>query len=165
MKRVAAIAVCGLTLAACSSMPSFDIFPRPAPPTTTLQFESMPPGAEARVSTGSACRTPCALPVAGEQVSVTFTLPGYQPQTVPVRMVTSSEPPNPNTCTAPPPRMLPNPVYAELLPVPPPPAVKKKKLPPRPKKAAPAAAKTAPAAPNPAPAPAPAAAWPPPPAR
>ena len=168
MKRVAAIAVCGLGLSACSSMPgwlSFDL-PKPAPMTTSLQFESVPAGAEARVSTGGACRTPCSMPVAGDAATVTFTLPGYQPQTVPVRMVESNELRDPNNPSPPEARMEPNPVYAELLPAGPPPVAKKKAA-PRPKKAVTAAAPkaAAPAPAGPAPAPAPAAAWPPPPAR
>lgn len=169
MKHVAAIVVCGLGLSACSSMPSWMSFelPKPAPLTTNLQFESVPAGAEARISTGGACRTPCAMAVAGDTATVTFTLPGYQPQTVPVRMVDSNEPRDPNSPAPPEPRMEPNPVYAELLPAAPPPVAKKKKTTPRPKKAVTAAAPraAAPAPAGPAPAPAPAAAWPPPPAR
>lgn len=160
MKRVAAIAVCGLTLSACSSMPGWLELPKPAPPTTTMQFESRPPGAEARTSTGGACRTPCSIPVAGEQFTVTFSLPGYQPQTIPVRMTTGDEPVNPDSEPSSTPRMVPNPVYAELLPIAP---AKKKAAPPRPKKVS--APKAAPPPAGPAPAPAPAAAWPPPPAR
>ena len=56
-----------------------------------MQFESEPAGAEARTSLGQTCRTPCSLAVAANEFTVSFTLPGYQPQTVPVRIVTSTE--------------------------------------------------------------------------
>jgi hypothetical protein len=164
MNRVVAIAVCGFALSACSSMPSWMSFelPKAAPPTTTVQFESVPPGAEAKVSVGGqACRTPCALPIASEEFTVSFTLQGYQPQNVPVRITPATEPIDPNTGRAPPPRLVPNPVYVELQPAPPPPPVRKRRPPPRPAKPAPAASSPPPAAM--APAPAPAAAWPPPP--
>lgn len=163
MKRFVAIAVCGVSLSACSSMPSLDFLPRSSPATTTIQFESLPPGAEAKASTGPAtCRTPCAMPVAGDEFTVTFTLPGYQPQTVPVRIAPSSDPIDPDTNTVPPPRLAPNPVVVELVAAPPPAARKKPGKPPQKARPAPAP-RPAPAATAPAPAPAPAAAWPPPP--
>jgi hypothetical protein len=165
MNRVVAIAVCGLALSACSGMPSWMSFelPKATPAATTIQFESVPAGAEAKVSVGGqACRTPCALPIAAEEFTVSFTLAGYQPQNVPVRITPPTEPIDPNTGQAPPPRMVPNPVYVELQPTPPPPPARKRRPPaPRPAKPAPAASSPPPAAM--APAPAPAAAWPPPP--
>src|SRR5438105_13565346 len=119
MKRVVAIAACGMSLAACSSMPSWMQFETPsfmksAPAATTMQFESEPAGAEARTSTGQTCRTPCALAIAASEFTVSFTLAGFQPQTVPVRVVQANEPPDPNTGQAPAPRLVPNPVYVEL---------------------------------------------------
>ncbi len=167
MNRVAAIVVCGLTLSACSSMPDWMSLPKGTPPSTTIQFESAPPGAEAKVSVGgAACRTPCAMPIASDDFTVTFSLPGYQPQTVPVRITPSNEPIDPDSQMVPAPRLAPNPVYVELVPAPPPVASKKKKGPQaaaKPKKTTATAPRPAPAAP--APAPAPAAAWPPPPPR
>jgi hypothetical protein len=171
MKRVLVIAACGLSLAACSSMPSwmqFDL-PKSAPAATTMQFESEPAGAEARTSFGQSCRTPCSLAVTQSEFTVSFGLPGYQPQTVPVRVVTSSDAPDPtSTGEVAGPRLVPNPVFVELHAVAPPPvahkkkpvAVAKKKPKPAPRAAAPTAM-----APEPAPAPAPASPWPPPPAR
>jgi len=169
MKRVVAIAVCGLSLAACSSMPSwmqFDV-PKLSSAATTMQFESEPAGAEAKTSTGQTCRTPCSLAMTASEFTVSFTLPGYQPQTVPVRVTASNEPRDPNApdLDSAAPRMVPNPVFVELQPAaaPPPahkkpPAVAKKK--PKP------AAKPAPTAMAPeSPAPAPASPWPPAPAR
>jgi hypothetical protein len=116
MKRIAAIAACGLSLAACSSMPSWMQFelPKAAPAATTMQFESEPAGAEAKTSLGQSCRTPCSLAVSANEFTVSFALPGYQPQTVPVRIVSSTET-TPEGETAPP-RLVPNPVFVELQP-------------------------------------------------
>ena len=79
-----------------------------------MQFESEPAGAEARTSLGQTCRTPCSLAVAANEFTVSFTLPGYQPQTVPVRIVASTEA-APRAKPAPP-RLVPNPVFVELTP-------------------------------------------------
>jgi hypothetical protein len=122
--RVTAVAVCGLLLPNCSSITS-DIF---APPTAgTLTIDSNPRGAEARPSTGGACRTPCELVVPfAETFTVTYTLDGYLPETVSVRTI-------PIVKSAlidhTPPEFKPNPVSAELKPAPPPeppPPVKKR---------------------------------------
>src|SRR5260221_3042490 len=91
MKRVVAIAACGMSLAACSSMPSWMQFETPsfmksAPAATTMQFESEPAGAEARTSLGQSCRTPCSVAVTANEFNVRLTPPGHQPQTVPVRV-------------------------------------------------------------------------------
>jgi len=164
MKRVVAIAICGLALGACSSMPSWmqmDL-PRGAPGPTTLQFESEPAGAEAKTSQGQTCRTPCSMSVAASEFTVTFTHPGYQPQTVPVKVAQANEPADPEF-GAPAPRMVPNPVYVELQPAAPPSARRRAPPPkPQPRQATRPAPTTAPA---PAPAPAPASPWPPPPSR
>ena len=60
-------------------------FMKSAPSATTMQFESEPAGAEAKTSLGQSCRTPCTLAVTANDFSVSFALPGYQSQTVPVR--------------------------------------------------------------------------------
>jgi hypothetical protein len=132
MSRVIAIAACGILLAACSmSMPSLDFF-RATPATEVLRIESEPPGADARTAEGQSCRTPCELtvPSAGE-VAISFALQGYNPQTINVR----AEAPATTSFAegAPPARMQPNPVYAELAPA----------GPPRQKKKAPAKKKVA----------------------
>lgn len=115
MRRVIAVSACGLILAACSmSMPSMDFF-RSGPATEVLRVESEPPGADARTAEGQSCRTPCELtvPAAGE-VAISFALAGYNPQVVSVRAET---PPTASFAEgAPPTRMQPNPVYAELTP-------------------------------------------------
>jgi hypothetical protein len=157
MKRVVAIAACGMSLAACSSMPNWmqidtPSFMRSAPPATTMQFESEPAGAEARTSLGQVCRTPCSAAVTASEFTVTFTLPGYAPQTVPIKVVTAESGMEP--------RLVPNPVFAELVPAAPPAPAKpapKRKPRPAPK---PAPTAMAPEAPPP-PAPAPASPWPP----
>src|SRR5438552_340493 len=137
MKRVVAIAACGLSLSACSSMPNWMQFDtKSAPAATTMQFESEPAGAEARTSLGQSCRTPCSVAVTANEFSVSFTLPGYQSQTVPVRVAA----PDGAEGEA---RLVPNPVFVELTPAGPAPAAKK----PPPKKK-PAVAR---AAPRPAP--------------
>src|SRR5882724_11602258 len=96
MKRVVAIAACGMSLAACSSLPNWMQFDTPsfmksAPAATTMQFESEPAGAEARTSLGQACRTPCSVAVTSNEFTVSFSLPGYLPQSVPVKVVASAD--------------------------------------------------------------------------
>ena len=79
----------GLGLAGCSStslpsMPSFSGF-KTEPQAVTVQFESLPVGAEAKVPSGQTCKTPCAMSVpAADGFSVTFSSPKYQSETVPV---------------------------------------------------------------------------------
>lgn len=83
MRRVLLLTAAGLSLAGCSSF-SMDAF-KSAPEPVTVQFESTPPGAEAKTSVGPACTTPCSLPIVTEgDFSVTFALPKFQPVTVPV---------------------------------------------------------------------------------
>jgi hypothetical protein len=157
MKQFLALAACGLTLTACASMPSWMQFELPgsAPAATTMQFESEPAGAEARVSGGETCRTPCSLAVTSSEFTVTFTLPGFQPQTVPVKVVPDSAEQGAAA------RLVPNPVFVELQPAAAAPAARRP--PPRAKpKPAPRPAPTAMAPPPAAPAPAPASPWPPP---
>jgi hypothetical protein len=129
MSRVIAIMACGFVVAACSmSMPSMDMF-RSGPATEVLRIESEPPGADARTAEGQSCRTPCELtvPATGE-VAISFALQGYTPQTINVR----AEAPAAASYAegAPPTRMQPNPVYAELTPAVPP-RQKKKGAPPK----------------------------------
>lgn len=109
MSRVIAVVACGFTVAACSAIPSLD-FLKPSPPTAALRFESEPPGAEVKAS-GQTCRTPCELTVqVTAELPATFALKGYQPQTISVRSETSG------VLSAP--RFVPNPVHADLRPVP-----------------------------------------------
>jgi hypothetical protein len=124
--RVAAIAGACIGIAGCSSSswwPSFDIgFPSAPPPAASVQIESEPPGAEATTSVGPSCRTPCSLNVATTaDFTVTFALPGYVPQTVPVVPRPSTDPREAGGL-----RFDPNPVYAQLEPAQPPAKGKKK---------------------------------------
>ena len=165
MRRVLAILACGFTVAGCAS--GSDAL-KSATPTTTLQFESEPAGAEVKTSTGQTCKTPCALAVPAADLMASYALKGYKPQTVPVKLVPPQDtrPDTEGSSTATLPSFQPSPVYAELEKAGP---ERKPAAPRRPKPAA--AANTAPAdAPAPAPAarsapaaPAPTAAspWPP----
>lgn len=128
-----------LALAACSSTADWL---KPAPVMDSVRFESEPPNAEAKVSNGQTCRTPCALALPTEApLTVTFTLTGYQPESETLEVVVDGGFP----------RLRPNPVTVELTPAPPPPATKRpaKKTAPKRPAATPARA----AAPAPAPAP------------
>jgi hypothetical protein len=172
MRRIVVIAACGLSLGACSSMPSwmqFDL-PKGAPAATTMQFESEPAGAEARTSLGQSCRTPCSLAVDSTEFTVSFAMPGYQPQTVPVRVVAPTDSRDAGSeGESAPPRLVPNPVFVELTQAgaprrPAPVAAAKPKPKPRPV----AVVRPAPTAMAPSPPPpeaAPASPWPPAPSR
>lgn len=148
MRRVIAIAVTGLSLAGCST---YSLDSSKATP-VQVQLESVPSGAEATTSLGPSCKTPCTanVPAPDAGFTVTFTLPKFQPVTVPVQVIrTPGDFTNPASVTT-----EPNPVFAELKPAGPPPKASK---PMRPKKPKPPKAATAPASgaspfPNPAPA-------------
>jgi hypothetical protein len=151
MRHVIVIAVAGLGLAGCSSF-SMDAF-KSAPPTVQLQLESIPPGAEAKTSVGPGCKTPCsiAVPAPDSGFTVTFTMPRFQPVTVPVQVLRIA-----GDYTVPASLSVdPNPVVAELPPAgPPPKAVRKPPM--RPKKPKPPkGAAAAPDAASPFPAPPP----------
>jgi hypothetical protein len=143
--RVGVIAGAAL-LAGCSTswMPSWNLGSIGSTFTgganVSLTIESDPPGAEARTSVGPACRTPCMIPVpADREFTVTYTLNGYLPRTVPV----VPRQPDPTRMeveaggAAPAADLAPNPVYAQLDPAPPPAPVKRRPI--RKKKVAPAA--------------------------
>ena len=176
MRHVIALAACGFSLVGCTSswLPSTD-FLKPAPMTETLRFESEPSNAEARISPTQACRTPCELQVTPTgDMTVTFTLQGYDSQAQSVKLLSPDDPSSGTTDF----RLYPNPVFAELEPAtaparparPPakksaPPAKRAATPAPAPRAASPAprAATPAPPANSPFPA-APAAQFPPPPA-
>jgi hypothetical protein len=124
MSRVIAIVAAAGTLAGCASWaPDLAFLPKSEPVPVTVQFQSEPAGAEATVSAGASCQTPCALAVAPDQeFSVTFALAGYQPQTVPVQVRT---PEGLSGAEAEAEKaLMPNPVYVELEPAPKAPARK-----------------------------------------
>jgi hypothetical protein len=105
MSKIVAIVACGLSVAACSA--SIPDFLKSSPPKTALRFESVPTGAEVKVS-GQSCRTPCELTLDVAELSATFAHKGYQPETISVRSEKS---------VFAPPRFVPNPVHADLQPV------------------------------------------------
>ncbi len=118
MGRVLAILASGCILTGCSSsLPSLNLdFLKSSPATESMRIESDPPGAEAKVASGTSCRTPCELTVQpGSDTSITLTLAGYQPHTVSLRS-DGGESGN---------KLTPNPVYAELQKAAPVPAKKK----------------------------------------
>jgi hypothetical protein len=123
MRCVIALAITGLSLAACSSAP-------PRQPTMQIDLESTPPGADARTSMGSGCKTPCSVsvPVPETDFSVSFTLNDFKPVTVTVRV--SGNPAGFLAIGTT--RIEPNPVVAQLEPVAPPPKPARKPV--RPKK-------------------------------
>lgn len=124
---VAGVALLGIGLAGCGVsnwIPSWDLkFPSAPPPASTVQVESEPAGADAKSSVGPSCRTPCALTVAtATPFTVTFTMTGYESQTVPVAPRPAGDPRDASEAV----KFDPDPVYAQLEPIPP---VKGKKRP------------------------------------
>jgi len=111
MRSVMLIAAAGLSLAGCSSF-STDAF-KSTPKTTPLQVDSIPPGADATSSIGPSCKTPCtlAVPEDATNFNVTFTLPNYQPATVPVQVTRQ---PGDYITSSPSVTFDPNPVVGEL---------------------------------------------------
>jgi hypothetical protein len=107
MSKVIAVVACGLSVAACSA--SIPDFFKSSPPKAALRFESVPAGAEVKVS-GQSCRTPCDLTLDVAELSATFAHKGYQPQTISVRSEKSG-------AFFAPPQFAPNPVHADLQPV------------------------------------------------
>src|SRR5690242_6623962 len=88
----------------------------------SLTIESDPPGADARTSLGASCRTPCMIPVPADQsFTVTYSLNGYLPQSIPVGPRGAGEVAydvaggtTENYGNAPLAELAPNPVYAQL---------------------------------------------------
>jgi hypothetical protein len=151
MRRVIVIAAASLGLAGCTSF-SLDSF-KPAPPTVTVQLDSVPPGAEARTSLGPTCKTPCSVPVTADgSFSVSFTLNKFLPITIPVQVTRV-----PGDFTTPASTSVdPNPVVAELQPAKPQKPIAVRKMMKKRKPAPAAGASPAAGSPFPAPADAPA---------
>jgi hypothetical protein len=123
--RLIGTVACGLALSSCASwMPSFDMFAS-KPTTAMLSIESDPPGAEARTSLGTTCRTPCTqqVPLTAD-ITVNYALNGYTPQALTVHPA----PPDAGATAL----LDPNPVFAQLQPSAPPPKPPPKKRRPKP---------------------------------
>ena len=92
-----------------------------------IALESTPSGADAITSLGPGCKTPCtvAVPSPTDDFSVSFSLNGFQPMTVPVRITRSvGSRFSPSFTT-----LNPDPVVAQLEPIAPPPKRPGKKKP------------------------------------
>ena len=144
--RIVGVVATGFTLAACSfSMPSMDFFSS-KPTTASLSIESNPPGADAKLSTGATCKTPCSLTVSlANEFTVALSLTGYGPETRTVKPVAPEGSAKDAAATL----LDPNPLFVELKkPVPPkaPPAKRKRPI----ISASPAPSAGAPAVPAPA---------------
>ena len=119
-----------------------------APPNVQVQLESSPPGADAKTSLGSGCKTPCSVsvPAPNGPFTVSYALNKFQPASVPVNVIR-----NPGDFTTPASVTTdPNPVFAELQPATPPKPVRKPHRPRKPKPAAAAPAAAEPTAATPA---------------
>jgi hypothetical protein len=113
----ALLVVCGawaIAWFATSSQPRNTV--QPAPPSkaiaiATIHLNSVPQGADAITSIGWSCRTPCSMEVPVDRpFTVTFTRPGFAPNTVPVE-------PKPAQPGGPEPKFAPDPVFAALQPM------------------------------------------------
>lgn len=121
MRRIFLAGLMATTLAGCGSVsiPGLSGLTSVSAPPTTIQLESNPPGAEAQTSTGQSCRTPCAVSVPAEPMTVNFVLDRHQPQTVqlqPVQRPTTDLDPD-SSAVAYRTTLEPSPVYAELAPI------------------------------------------------
>jgi len=105
---LAASGVISVVLSGCSSSTAPSWMPdwmTVKPPLQSLQFESLPPGADVTVAatTGQAaltCKTPCSLSLPLSKQSVTFSLNGYVSQTLPVDVQNATDfAPNPMRVT------------------------------------------------------------------
>jgi hypothetical protein len=106
---MAVVVVFTAALADCSG------FPGAAAPADKpkVAFESRPPGAQASLSPGGAgCTAPCSVPAPDQSgnYNVTFTLPGYVPQTLPIKITVTKE----NWYSSELVEVSPNPVFAAL---------------------------------------------------
>jgi hypothetical protein len=113
LDRALTLVMCGLGLAACSSMPGFDLL-KPKPTSTVLLIQSDPAGAEARSSLGETCRTPCTMAIGtAKDFTIGFARDGHEPQSVTVHSTMSGG----DYMTAPSPVLDPSTVYVTLRPL------------------------------------------------
>jgi hypothetical protein len=152
MRRVIVIAFAGMSLAGCSTF-SWDAL-KPAPPAVLVELDSVPKGADARTSLGPGCVTPCSVtvPVPDTGFTVSYTLNRYLPVTVSVRAIRPSGDYFGMASLT----LEPNPVVAQLQPVPPPARPVRRSMKPKRPRVPRAAAAPAAGSPFPEPAQAPA---------
>jgi hypothetical protein len=89
VRKELVLILCGLALSACSGSG----IPGLGGDAPKVSLESTPPGANASLSSGGTCKTPCALPAPDKtgEYNVTFGLSGYAPVTMPVRVSVTKE--------------------------------------------------------------------------
>jgi hypothetical protein len=117
----AAAAAVSCALTGCTAlMPDWPKAKPPTPAPETLQFQSVPMGADVRDAQGRTCQTPCSLTLPIESQTVTFTKTGFLPHTVQINI---EQPPAERSFFSkkPPPVLVPNPVRVVLEVAPPPP--------------------------------------------
>jgi hypothetical protein len=109
VRKAFVLIAAGLLLSACSNFPGFGGDP------VKVSLESTPPGANASLSSGGSCRTPCTLPAPDKSgdFNVTYGLTGYTTQTVPIKVSVKKE----NWYSSETTTIEPNPVTATLQPV------------------------------------------------
>jgi len=132
MRRVALVLSCA-ALSGCGALPSMPSFSSPsfnmpsfsvhgAPAGTPVHVTSVPPGAKASLGRDDqSCTTPCTLIATNGPgtYNVSFTLKGYQPQSVPMRITVNdlSSMQSSDAGAAPTTVITPDPVTAELAPM------------------------------------------------
>ncbi len=90
MSRFIVLAALGTALAGCSAIPGL---PGSETKTQNIAMQSTPPGAEVSFAGGTSCHTPCSLAAPGNNGTyyAKFTLDGYQPASIPVKVTTGKE--------------------------------------------------------------------------
>jgi hypothetical protein len=90
MSRLIVLAALGTALAGCSAIPGL---PGSETKTQNISMQSTPPGAEVSFAGGTSCHTPCSLATPGNNGTyyAKFTLDGYQPTSIPVKVSTGKE--------------------------------------------------------------------------
>jgi len=108
VRKLVLLMVSGVVVAGCSQIPGL------GGDSPKVSIESNPPGANASLSSGGSCRTPCSLPAPDKSgdFNVTFGLTGYTTQTVPIKVSVKKE----NWYSSETTTVEPNPVNATLQP-------------------------------------------------
>jgi PEGA domain len=90
MSRLIVLAALGTALAGCSAIPGL---PGSETKPQNISMQSTPPGAEVSFAGGTSCHTPCSLATPGNNGTyyAKFSLDGYQPTSIPVKVSTGKE--------------------------------------------------------------------------